>query len=352
MRLSIDAMGGDHAPSIVIEGMARALKEFPNVFFLLFGDEASLTPLLKKHDLFRFKDRFEVHNTDEVITADMKPTVAIRRSKNSSLRLAIEAVHKKDADAVISAGNTGAFMGLSKLILKTIPGIDRPAIAALIPALNGSHTLMLDLGANAEYAPSHLTQFALMAQIFSEDVLKRNNPSIGLLNIGAENPKGNIAIQTTAQVLRESSWIKNFQGFIEGDDLLVGKFDIIVTDGFTGNVALKTMEGTYRFMQSALKEHFSASLRTKLGYLISRPAFKGLKTAYDPRKYNGAVFLGLNSPAIKSHGGTDAEGFYYALRVAVNTVENNVNTHIVKGIAHLDTLNAAESRTLKSDDKL
>jgi glycerol-3-phosphate acyltransferase PlsX len=304
-KLSLDAMGGDSAPQIVIDGAIKALSDGAKYSFLVFGDERKVRPLIEKYP--QYQQSFKFIHTDEAITNDMKVVAAIRSLPASSMRLAIDAVAKGEAVAVVSAGNTGAYMALSKLLLKTVDGIDRPALATTIPTLKGQ-ALVMDFGANVECTPQNLVQFAIM---------KKNKPSIGLLNVGTEDVKGNTVVQEAAQILRNMDHL-NFYGFVEGDDITAGTTDIVVTDGFTGNVALKTMEGTAKLIQKMLEDSLKFSWRGKLGYLIAKPAFRHLKDRMDPRLYNGALFLGLKGVAVKSHGGMDAVGFGNAIQVAAS----------------------------------
>ncbi len=329
IRLAIDAMGGDGAPDIIIEGVALAQKKYPKVFFLLFGDEKRIAPLIAKYKLDA--TRISLIHTSEAISSDMKPSAALRGSKASSMRLAIEAVADGKADAVVSAGNTGAYMALSKIILKTLPGIDRPAIAASIPTLLG-RGVMLDLGANVECTTQNLLQFALMGQVFSQQVLGNKVPSVGLLNIGEEDLKGNAIIKETYAVLKDKQWVSNFKGFVEGTDVLTGKVDVIVTDGFTGNVSLKTAEGSFTIFKQFLMANFSQNWWTKLTYLLARPVLKSFSAQFDPGKNNGAPFLGLNGISVKSHGSADGVGFSYAIAVAVDMVDRDVNRLIREGL--------------------
>lgn len=329
IRLAIDAMGGDNAPDMIIEGVALAQKKYPKVFFLLFGDQERISPLIAKYKLDA--TRLTVIHTSEVITGDMKPSAALRGSKASSMRLAIESVAEGKADAVVSAGNTGAYMALSKIILKALKGIDRPAIAASIPTMLG-RGVMLDLGANVECTPENLVQFALMGQVFSKQVLGNTVPSVGLLNIGAEDLKGNTIIKETHAILKDSDWVSNFSGFVEGNDILTGKVDVIVTDGFTGNVSLKTAEGSFTIFKQFFTANFNQNWWTKFTYLLARPVLKRFSQQFDPRRNNGAPFLGLNGISVKSHGGTDALGFSYAIAVAIDMVDRDVNRLIREGI--------------------
>ncbi len=330
ITIAIDAMGGDRAPDMVVAGVALAVKKFPHTHFRLFGKQELLIPLLKQHNLSA--SNVTIQHADQVITGDMRPSAALRNARTSSMRLAVESIARGEASAVVSAGNTGAYMALSKIILKTLNGIDRPAIAKPVPTLRGQ-SLMLDLGANIECSPENLAQFALMGEVLARYVLKKATPSVGLLNVGAEDLKGNATIQTTSRFLQQSNWLENFYGFIEGNDILTGKVDVVVTDGFTGNVALKTAEGAFKLFQARLKDSFQSSFLHKVGYIFARPALDQFRKGMDPRRFNGAPFLGLNGISVKSHGGTDALGFYYALEVAVDMVINDVNSHIRKGLS-------------------
>ncbi len=328
--LSLDAMGGDAAPRIVIEGAVKALARGASLSYLVFGDEQHVRPLISAYPQYRHA--FTLIHTDEVITNDMKTAVAIRSLRASSMRLSIEAVAKGDAAAVISAGNTGAYMALSKLLLKTFEGIDRPAIATSIPTLTG-RAIVMDLGANVECTSKNLVQFAIMGHVFGQRLLKQKRPSIGLLNIGTEDMKGNLIVQEAAQTLRATPHL-NFYGFVEGDDITAGTTDIVVTDGFTGNVALKTLEGTAKLIQKMLEESLRQSWRGKLGYLMAKPAFQQLRNRIDPRLYNGALFLGLQGIAVKSHGGADAVGFANAIHVAASLAADTASGQIAADLDH------------------
>lgn len=322
--LSLDAMGGDLAPHVVVEGAVRALSEGLDCTYLIFGDKDKICSLLAAHPQFR--KAFTCVHTDEVVSNDMKVATAIRSLKNSSMRLAIQAVAKGEAAAVVSAGNTGAYMALSKLLLKTLDGIDRPAIAREMPTLKG-RSLVMDLGANIECAAENLIQFAIMGHVFGRRLLKKETPSIGLLNVGSEDTKGNSVVQEAANALKAKSYL-NFYGFVEGDDITAGTTDIVITDGFTGNIALKTLEGAAKLIQKILGDSLQNSWRGKLGYGIAKPAFRHFKSRIDPRVYNGALFLGLKGISVKSHGGTDAFGFAQAIRVAASLAEDAASGQI------------------------
>lgn len=332
LTLSLDAMGGDHAPGMVVEGVSFARKRFPNIHFLLFGDEALLKPLVDRYNLH---DVCEIRHTPDKIASTDKPSQALRGGRNSSMRLAINAVRDGEAAGVVSAGNTGALMAMAKFVLKTLPGIDRPAIATFLPTERGE-TLMLDLGANVECSATNLVQFAIMGDAFSRIVSGIDKPSVGLLNVGEEELKGNDEVRDAAAVLKGDSHNLNFHGFVEGTDVLKGTVDIVVTDGFTGNVTLKTIQGTAKLISQFLRQSFASSISAKIGYLFARPALEQLKKRMDPRRYNGAMFLGLNGIAIKSHGGTDALGFASAIGVAVNLITEGFNDRVKDEFARLE----------------
>lgn len=332
LTLSIDAMGGDNAPQMVVEGVAIAAELLPDTDFLLFGDESALTPVLK--DFPAAASRARIRHTVDVVSNAEKPSTALRSGRQSSMRLAIDAVAKGEAAGVISAGNTGALMAMAKFVLKTLPGIDRPAIATYFPTRR-AETVMLDLGANVECDAENLVQFAVMGEVFARHMLGIAQPTIGLLNIGVEGLKGNESVKGAATILQETDLPIKFYGFVEGDDILAGTVDVVVTDGFTGNIALKTAEGTAKLFGQLLKEALMSGPIAKLGALLARSALNSLKTRMDPRRYNGAMFLGLNGICIKSHGGTDGIGFANAINVAHELVTDNLNDGIKSDFARL-----------------
>ena len=332
LTLSIDAMGGDNAPEMVIEGIEASMAQLSRAKFLLFGDETKLAPLLDQHPMAAKVS--EIRHTDEAITNDQKVSTALRAGRNSSMRLAIDAVGSGEAAGVISAGNTGALMAMAKFVLKTLPGIDRPAIAAYYPTQQGE-SVMLDLGANVDCDADNLVQFAVMGEVFARNVLGLENPSIGILNVGAENLKGNDAVKKASLMLKESPLPIKFYGFIEGDDIGAGTVDVVVTDGFTGNIALKASEGTAKMFGEFLKRALSESLISKIGAWLARGALKKFKMQVDPRLYNGAMFLGLNGICIKSHGGTDSLGFANAIHVAVEMITHSFNEGIKEDYSQL-----------------
>jgi glycerol-3-phosphate acyltransferase PlsX len=335
--LAIDAMGGDRAPDVVVAGLSTAAERHPAARFLLVGDEARLRPLLARHK--RARTACTILHTAESIAGDMKPTAALR-VRAASMRLAIDAVAAGEAAGVVSAGNTGALMTLAKIVLKTLPGIDRPAMAAIFPSARGD-VVMLDLGANIACDSRNLVEFALMGDVFARTVLGLTAPSIGLLNVGSEDLKGDDDLRHAAGVIRTSHIAANFQGFVEGHDIALGTTDVIVTDGFTGNVALKTGEGALRLIGGLLRQIFSASLSARLGYLLARPGLDRLREWLDPRRYNGAVLLGLNGVVVKSHGGTDAQGFAHAVDVAMDMVVHRFNERIREGLGRMGALQSA-----------
>lgn len=340
ITLAIDAMGGDDAPDMVIEGLSICQTKLPGVRFLIVGNEHQLEPLLLKHPSLR--DVSTIIHTEEVVTNDDKPAVALRNRRNSSMRLAINAVKNGDADGIVSAGNTGALMAMAKFALRTLPGIDRPAIATYLPHRTGG-SVMLDLGANVECDADNLTQFAVMGEVYARNVLGLHKPKVGILNIGEEDLKGNDSVKQAHTILRNTDLNIDFYGFVEGDDIGKGTVDVIVTDGFTGNVALKTAEGTADLLVYFLKDALSSSMLGKLGALIAKPALMNFKRKMDPRRYNGAMFLGLNGICVKSHGGTDAIGFANAVKVAHELVRYGFNDLIKEDLEHLMDAHNRES---------
>jgi glycerol-3-phosphate acyltransferase PlsX len=311
-------MGGDNAPASVIEGADMARAKTPNLDILFVGNEAKIRPLLEKT---RFLKDADILHTDSAVSAMDTASQAVRRGRDSSMWLAIAEVAAKRADAVVSAGNTGALMAMSKLQLRTMPGITRPAIAGFFPTEKDA-MCMLDLGANLECDEENLVQFALMGRAFYLSVMGKANPSVALLNVGEEEQKGHEYLRLAAQQLSNPDLGVNYAGFAEGSDLVKGEIDIIVTDGFSGNIALKTAEGVAGLFVKMLRRSFKGSFMASLGYLLARAALKQFRDKLDPRRYNGAVFLGLNGIAVKSHGGTDAFGFANAIAVAINLVDH------------------------------
>ena len=332
VTIALDAMGGDDAPEVVIRGANLAARRRPEVVFVAFGDGARIEALANRYPAL--KDRISIHHTDTAIAGDAKPATALRRGRDSSMRLAIDAVAGGTVDAVVSAGNTGALMAMAKVVLRTLDGIDRPAIAGALPNRLGE-SVFLDLGANVECDARNLVDFAAMGAVFAQTVLGRRRPSVGLLNVGNEKLKGRDEVREAAAVLRDAETHFAFHGFVEGDDLTRGTTDVIVTDGFTGNVALKTAEGVSRLYGEYLRRALLGSWRGRLGYAVARNAFRSLRERADPRRHNGAMFLGVNGTVVKSHGGTDALGFATAIEVAVDMVADAVNRRIVDELASI-----------------
>jgi glycerol-3-phosphate acyltransferase PlsX len=326
--ISLDGMGGDKAPQIVVEGAHLAREKYPAAKFIIYGDEAQIAPLIKKYP--GLSDVTELRHTPDRVLADDKAAVALRQGRQSSMRLSIDAVANGEADCVVSAGNTGALMAIAKFALKVLPGIDRPAIATYLPTRKKGHgVVLLDLGANAECDPNNLHEFAVLGSLFSREIFKIQRPKIGLLNIGSEAMKGSELVKMTSELFASSSFPGEYVGYAEGDDIASGNFDVIVTDGFTGNVTLKAIEGTAKLIKSMLVSGFKDSWAFKIfgvlllpGLLLCLPALKAMYKRIDPRYYNGASLLGLKGLCIKSHGGTDAVGFSNAIIVAAGLVES------------------------------
>jgi len=326
-RIAIDAMGGDCGPATMIAGAARAIKRDPSLQFAIYGDEALVGAELKR---FRsLAAAATIVHSPEAIESSEKPSQAIRRARTTSMGMAINAVKEAKADAALSGGNTGALMAMSKLALRTMPGIDRPALAALLPTLGVTDVVMLDLGANTECDAQNLVQFAVMGAAYARCGLGLANPRVKLLNIGTEELKGTDELKEAATLLREADYLPfSFNGFTEGDQLSRGEVDVVVTDGFSGNIALKTAEGTARFVTDLLRRAFTSSLRSKAGFALSKPALELLKVHLDPNNHNGAVFLGLNGLVVKSHGGANAKGVANAIQVAASMVRNDITRKI------------------------
>ena len=329
--LAIDAMGGDAAPEIVLDGLELAAERHPGARFLLVGDEARVGGALARRK--RAAKVCSLRHAPEVISGDLKPTAALRM-RGSSMRMAIDAVAAGEAAGIVSAGNTGALMALAKIVIKTMPEIDRPALAAIGPSARGD-VVLLDLGANVQCDARNLVEFAIMGDAFARVALGLTTPSIGLLNVGSEELKGDDRVRAAAEILRDSHVGAQFRGFIEGHDITAGTVDVVVTDGFTGNVALKTGEGALKLMRDLLRQVFTSSVPARLGYLLARPALDRLREWMDPRRYNGAILLELNGVVVKSHGGTDALGFAHAVDVAMDMVTHGYNDRIRDGFDRL-----------------
>ncbi len=324
-RLALDAMGGDRAPAMIVEGARRAAERHPECRFLFFGREKQLRPLLKA--LPFLSERSEIRHAQDVIKSDLPPAQALRHGRESSLGRAIRAVADGEADCIVSAGNTGALMALSKFQLRMLAGILRPAICCYF-INRKAETVLLDSGANTDSSKEMLIQFALMGDTFARTGLGVAKPRVGLLNIGAEAIKGRVEIRQAAAFFLKNPHLLSYRGFVEGDDLLSGRVDVVVADGFSGNIALKAMEGTANAMLLFLQEMFRSSIFAKLGYFFARNALRRLQRRVDPRNYNGAVLLGLDGLVIKSHGGTDALGFANAISLGINVVRRGFMARI------------------------
>ncbi|MEO8668233.1 MAG: phosphate acyltransferase PlsX [Bauldia sp.] len=329
---SLDVMGGDDGPAVVIPGAELALIRRPDLRFRLFGDQKVVLPLLDRYPRVRDASQFE--HTDIAVKMDEKPSQALRHGRwRSSMWRAVEAVKKHEADFAVSAGNTGALMAMSKFCLRTIPGIDRPAIAALWPTLRGE-SVVLDVGASIGADADNLFDFALMGGAMARAVLDIERPTVGLLNIGVEEVKGLEPIKAAGQMLRDAGIATlDYVGFVEGDDIGKGTVDVVVTEGFAGNIALKTAEGTAKQLSGYLRAAMSRTLFARIGYLLARDAFEHLRAKMDPRRVNGGVFLGLNGIVVKSHGGTDAEGFAAAIELGHSMVRNELMKKINHDLA-------------------
>jgi glycerol-3-phosphate acyltransferase PlsX len=319
VRIALDAMGGDHGPSVVVPGAEISLIRHPDTEFILFGDRAQVEPLLAVRPRLAAATRL-VH-TDVAVRMDAKPSQALRNGRwKSSMWLAIDAVKRGDADVAVSAGNTGALMAMAKFNLKMMPGIERPAIAALWPTLRGE-SIVLDLGASIGADAQHLVALAVMGSAMARVLFDLERPTVGLLNVGVEEIKGLEPVREAGKALREANFAHlDYLGFVEGDDIGKGTVDVVVTEGFAGNIALKTAEGTARQFATYLKSAMARTLSARIGYLLAREAFRMLREKMDPRKSNGGVFLGLNGIVIKSHGGTDPEGYAAAIDMGYDMV--------------------------------
>jgi glycerol-3-phosphate acyltransferase PlsX len=321
VTIAVDAMSGDHGARVAVPAALDVLAQTPDLQVILVGRGPELRALVGNHPA----ERCRIVEASEVVGMDERPQDALRRKKDSSMRVAVNLVKKGEAAACVSAGNTGALLATARFVLGMIPGIDRPAIVSAIPAAHG-HTLMLDLGANPDCSPEHLHQFALMGSILAADLHGTKRPRVGLLNIGEEDIKGTEELRQAHALL--SAAPINYVGFVEGDDIFSGDVDVVVSDGFAGNVALKTMEGVARLITSIMREEFTSSPVRKLGALAASPALNALKQRLDPRGYNGASMAGLNGVVIKSHGGADQLAFAQAVRVAMLEVRKNVPAQV------------------------
>ena len=323
-RIAIDTMSGDNGLQAAVPAALMSLEKYDDIALILVGDEpqilAELDSLKKTTN-----NRLSIQHSTQVVTMDEKPASALRGKKDSSMRVAINLVKSGDADAIVSAGNTGALMATGRFVFKTLPGIDRPAICTAIPAAAG-HTYMLDLGANIDSSAEHLYQFAVMGSELVKAIDGKESPKVGLLNIGQEDLKGNEQVKAAHELLQNGGF--NYIGFVEGDDIFHGDVDVIVCDGFVGNVALKTSEGLAKMLSQELKNGYTKNIFTKIAALISLPVLNGFRTRFDPRRYNGASFLGLKEIVIKSHGSADDVSFANAIGIARKAVMEKVPAHI------------------------
>ena len=323
VRIALDAMGGDFGPSVVVPGAAIARDRRPDTSYLFFGDEKQIRPLLEQHP--KLAAVSEIRHTDVVVKSDDKPSQAVRAGRRgSSMWLAIEAVKKGEADAAVSAGNTGALMALSKICLHMLPGIERPALAAIWPTLRGE-SIVLDVGATIGADAEHLFDLAIMGSAMARIFFDIDRPTVGLLNVGTEEIKGLEEVKAASRRLREANIPTiDYRGFVEGDDLGKGTVDVVVTEGFTGNIALKTAEGTAKQIAQYMRDAFRSSLLSKIGALLAHGAFQALKQKIDPRRVNGGLFLGLDGVIIKSHGSMDSVGFAGAIEVGYDMARHKL----------------------------
>ncbi len=330
--LAIDAMGGDFGPDVTVAAAAAALKQKPGLCFIFTGDKSRIDKVLETHSAL--KDVSDVVHTSKMIGSHEKASAALRNSKDSSMRLAIELVKDGKAQSVVSAGNTGALMAISKIVLKTLPGITRPAIASIFPTVKGK-TVMLDLGANLTCDAEVLTQFAVLGAVYARVVMGIDTPSVGLLNVGTEEQKGHEEVREAAAILSAVNFPGRYHGFIEGNDIALGTVNVVVTDGYTGNVALKTAEGVGKMTSQFMRDAFKSSPFAMLGFLLASGAMARLKKRVDPRTYNGGMFLGLGGVCVKSHGGSDEVATMHAILTAANLVENGFNQRVCVEIEQL-----------------
>ena len=321
ITIALDAMGGDSGPSVVVPAAVEAITQHADVSIILVGDETGLKQALRTAGAEKHSSRLTIHHASQKVEMDELPSVALRGKKDSSMRVALNLVKDGSADACVSAGNTGALMATSRFVLKMLPGIDRPAICTSLPSIT-SHTWMLDLGANVDCDAEHLFQFALMGSVLAQAVDGKAQPRVGLLNVGEEEIKGNEQVKKAAKLLTEK--MSNYDGYAEGDDIYKGGFDVIVCDGFVGNVSLKTSEGVAKMIGAFIKQEFTRNIFTRLAALVAMPVLKAFRSRIDPRSYNGASLLGLRGIVIMSHGGADAFAFANAIKVAILEVREDV----------------------------
>lgn len=332
--ISIDAMGGDFGPNVTVLASLQVLRQHPDLNLILVGLPDQLNAVLSKADVDDLKDRFEIQPASEVVAMDESPAIALRSKKDSSMRVALNLVKEGRAQACVSAGNTGALMATARFVLKTLPSIDRPAMMTCLPTAKDQVVRLLDLGANVDSTPEHLLQFAVMATIVAHVVDHVPNPSVALLNIGSEDIKGNLQVKNAAALFSQCNAI-NYIGFAESDDIFFGVADIVVCDGFVGNVVLKTCEGTLKLIAELAQCEIKRSWLSRLSILSAIPVLKRVKNRIDPRKKNGASFLGLNGTVIKSHGGADQVAFAAAINQAILEIENNIPALITKQVSDI-----------------
>jgi len=333
VTIALDVMGGDFGPAATLPGAQMALAGMGNMKFLLVGDEREITPLLGKYP--KLAARSEIKHTDIIVDNNDKPSAALRKARGSSMMLAIEAVRDGHADAVVSAGNTGALMALAKMVLKPLQGVHRPALASVFPTMTGSPTVMLDLGANVLVDAENLVQFAVMGEVFARSYKGTKEPTVGLLNVGTEEKKGPDHVRYAAKILGEIDFGGNYIGFVEGNDITKGSVDVIVSDGYAGNIALKAIEGVGKMSKHFLKDALTGDPLSMLGGLLSSVGLKRFKNRVDPRRYNGGVFLGLNGICVKSHGGSDDIGTCSAIQMAARLAEKGLIEKVSADISHV-----------------
>lgn len=347
ITLAVDAMGGDSGLEVSIPGSVAFLQKQSKARLMMVGREPEIRQALAA--VRAPMDRIEIVHAEQVVGMDEQPQSALKNKKDSSMRVAVNQVKEGKAQAAVSAGNTGALMATARFVLKTIPGIDRPAIAKFLPGRNGHMTLMLDLGANVDCPPEQLVQFAVVGSELVQALRPSDGlPRVGLLNVGTEDIKGTDTVKEAFRLLQSSSL--NFVGNVEGDGIFNNEAEVVVADGFVGNIMLKTIEGAVRFVGAIIKDEFQANLLAKLGGLAAAPALKGLKNRLDPRKFNGAIFLGLRGVVVKSHGGTDALGFAYALEEAFHEAQADSLARIEQGVAAQLAVLAAQKEKADSAD--
>ena len=342
LTVSIDAMGGDAGPGIVVDALVRALQRHPQVQFLLHGDETQLHALVSKHP--KLQGRVSVKHASGRVAMEDKPSHVLRRGRDTSMWHAIDSVKQGEADVAISAGNTGALMAVSMFGLGIVEGISRPAIATIWPTLKGQ-TIVLDVGANVEASDEQLVDFAVMGEAFAHVIFGLERPTVGILNVGSEEQKGNDAVKGAAQILRNSNLPMAFHGFVEGNDIAKGTVDVVVTDGFTGNIALKTAEGTARLIGAYMRQPLKRSVLGRIGAMVASGALKTLRRKLDPRANAGGIFLGLNGVVVKCHGGADAISFASAMDMAIDMAKANINVRIT---ADRNAMRAAASQAAQA----